>query len=130
MDAATLKKVRPTADTTAAIRVSLDLVAEERRGAERRLAGCVAARSGLLLDGTTAQIREADTAARDAQTDIQQFDVMAEELRRRLVDAAAREAGDVRAQQVREVAAAILTFNAWLATDYTAGTNQLAFWYA
>jgi len=126
MDTATLKRVRPAAGTAAAIRASLDLVAEERRGAERRLAECAAARSGLLLEGTATQIREADVAIRDAQTDLQQFDAMAEELRRRLTEAAAREAGEARAQQVRDAAAKIEAFNTWMATVYTEHGRAIA----
>jgi hypothetical protein len=126
MDAATLKRVRPAADTAAAIRASLNLVAEERRSAEQRLAECSAARSTLLLDGTAAQIRDADTAIRDAQTDLQQFDAMLPELRRRLADAVAREAGDARAEQVRDAATKIEAFNAWFAENYAKHAAALA----
>jgi hypothetical protein len=119
MDAATLKRIRPAADTTAAIRASIDLVAEERREAERRLAENSAQQASLMLIGTAAEIRAAETFTRDAQVEIQQFDLLAAELKRRLAEAAAVEAGLRRAQQVREATALIETFNRWMATSYT-----------
>jgi Arc/MetJ-type ribon-helix-helix transcriptional regulator len=119
MDAPQLKRLRPSANTSAAIRAALDLIADERLACEQRLAATTAARAGLMVEGATAQIRDADAAIRDAQTELQQFDAMAGELRRRLTDAVATEAGAAREMQVRDAVAKIEAFNTWFATVYT-----------
>jgi hypothetical protein len=120
MDAKMMTRLRPIDTSAAAIRTALAMVEAERAATQQRLDEQIARRSGLLLTGTNGEIRSAEEAVRDAELDLVRLPLMADALKQQLAEAAAREAGDVRAQRVREAEAKVIAFNEWFATNYAA----------
>jgi hypothetical protein len=126
MDAKTLSRIRPADDSASAIRAAIAVVAQERSASEQRMADHAARRTDLLLSGSTAEIRAAEEAIRDAETDVARLDAIGAPLAAQLADAVAREAGDERTEQVRTATAKIEAFNSWFAESYAKHAKALA----
>jgi hypothetical protein len=120
------KRLRPTDDSATAIRTALILIRAEREAMQQRLEEQTTRRTSLLLTGTNGEIRAAEEAVRDAELDLSRLTLMADALVPQLADAVAREAGDTRAQQVRDAAAAIARFNDWFTVSYAQHAAALA----
>jgi hypothetical protein len=126
VDAKTLARLRPADDSARAIRIAIDAVKHERTTAEQRMVDYAARRTDLLLNGSTAEIRAAEEAIRDAETDLARLDAISPALSSQLAEAVAREAGDAQAEQVRASVAKIERFNSWFAESYAKHAAALA----
>lgn len=118
MEAKTLSRLRPADESPSAIRGSLVNISAEKSTTEARMAEAVKHRNGLLLEGSTSEIRAAETAIRDAETDIMQLNALADALAPKLE--MALDAEHEAAQSVRreDAATAIQKWNEWLSTHY------------
>ena len=93
MTPAELEKLRPSADTSAAIREALARLKAVQNEAEAARAEAVHALAGLLKSGATAKDRRAaEDREADATFAVKQLDALAEELAEALKEAQAREA--------------------------------------
>jgi hypothetical protein len=121
-----ITNLRPKNATAGALREALALVRDERAAARQRLAEETERLPGLLLTATNAAVRSAEQAIRDDDLNVSRLNALEAELSRKLTETAAIEAGERRAQQVRDAAAKIEAFNSWLATDYTKHAEAIA----
>jgi hypothetical protein len=123
---ASFSQHRPRDGSSDAIRDALGELRDERALADERIASATERRAGLLLAGSDAEIASAEAAKRDAELMHDRIDIMVSDLNPKLTEAVAREAGDARAEQVREASAVILAFNTWLAEHYEPAARIIA----
>lgn len=115
-----LQRHLPKDQSAAAIRASLHSLRDERGEAEMRIADQSKQRTKLLSTGTEKEVRAAEASIHDARLTIERIDVLVAELTPQLAKAVEREAGEVRAEQIRDAAASITKFNRWLESEYEA----------
>jgi hypothetical protein len=121
-----LARVRPKGSTTTDLHNALIVLGTERAAAEQRHRDAMQARAGLLLTGSTPELKAAEESIREAELDVMRLDAMRPELQRMLTDATAREQAAAREAQFREAADLIEKFNAWVAAEYVKHAKALA----
>lgn len=126
MDDATIQRLRPRDNTVTAIREAIAAVRAERDAVQQRIALLAADRPRLMLDGTTAELRAAEEATRDAERDLMQLDAIATALQQRLTDAAAAEAAEEYRRRFDAAAAAVGRYNAWFSKSYAKHARAIA----
>jgi len=126
LDQKGLARLRPNDTTASAIRSAIITAKAEREAAQQHLAERQASQQQTLLAGSVAAIRANEDSIRDAEIHLMRLGALIAGLERELAEAVAREAGEVRAQQVRDATEAIEAFNSWLAANYATHAAALA----
>jgi hypothetical protein len=121
-----LKRLRPKLATAASIRAALDAVRAEQSTVRQRVEEDTARLPGMFLTATAAEIRALEQSLVDDDRNLARLAALDAELQRQLTEAAAIEAGEARAQQVRDAAAKIEAFNTWMQTQLEAHGRAIA----
>jgi len=118
MDDATLKRLRPENNSLGAISAAQSVLVEEEAKARERLLDLQNSRISLLLNGTTAQIREAEDQIRNAEILLMQFSALENLLKKQRADAERAAIAEEHERLVFEADAAAEKFNVFLQTKY------------
>jgi hypothetical protein len=118
VDDTTLQRLRPAAQTMAAIEAAMVSVLEETGRVQTRLEELKAIRPSMLLTATTAELRANADAVADAESDLEQLAALGRELDRQHRLAADAEAAGEREAKFKEAAAAIEKSNEWFKRNY------------
>ncbi len=126
MSASVISRHRPKGQSHASINAALISLRDEDAALKNLIEDETRQRASLLLTGSDLEIRTAENAIRDARLNLERIEVMTADLESKLKEARAIEAGEARAEQMRQANAATLKFNAWLAADYETHAHAIA----
>lgn len=92
MEAKTLQRLQPHADTVDGIRVAATRIDEQKKLTEARIIELRTRRGRLLVSGTAKDVITCETEIREAEVEIEQLQIMREAMRPRFVELAVNEA--------------------------------------
>jgi hypothetical protein len=121
-----LKDLRPIDGTSAAVRAAFDRLADARAANADEIDRLEAARPGLLLSGTPAEIDKTDENLRRRRIFAEQLDLLDPELRRLFTEAEQQEQDAAFDSALAEIRVAEVAWNARVQAEYPALAAALA----
>lgn len=120
-----MNKLRPADQSSASIRAATERVKVAAAQATANVEAAKAARDGLLLDGTAAELKKADAALIEARETVERIEAMQGQLSTRLVAAERRELIEGVAAKAAEADKLRTAFNDRWARDYERVKGEL-----